>query len=212
MRFFCTRRGSQCAFTLVELIVVLSIILILAALIIPTLGPMMQSYNLNRGETMMNDEFTTARQAALTRNSDVEVRFDKIGTASAPADLQFRAFHAILSSTSAPLDKISYLPGSIVISPNVLNSTLLDYTNSNRSGLLTGQETLPGSSPPVAYISFLFRATGGTGLTPVTPPVGIWDVTLLQENASVVPATGLPNNYVTVQIDPVEGQVRVYRP
>jgi uncharacterized protein (TIGR02596 family) len=199
-------------FTLVELLVVLCIILILTAITVPSLGPMMASYNLNRSAGMVTDELTFARQAALTKNADVEVRIDQLGTQSSPTDLQFRAVHSVLSATGVPLDKVSHLPDQIIISPNVAFSTLLDYTNASRSGLTMNQETLAGSSSPTTYVSFLFRATGGTGLSPVTPPIGIWDLALLVEKAPVVAATGLPSNYVTIQIEPVDGQVRTYRP
>ena len=84
--------------------------------------------------------------------------------------------------------------------------------NTARSGLSTNQETLPGGAGTVSYVSFLFRATGGTGLTPVTPPIGIWDLTLYQETASTNSSTGLPKNYATIQVDPVTGAVRTYRP
>jgi uncharacterized protein (TIGR02596 family) len=205
-------RSRSRGFTLLELLVVICIILILTAIVVPSFGPMMASYNLNRASGMVTDEFTFARQAALTQNADVEVRFDQLGTQSSPTDLQFRAFHTVLSATGSPLNKVSHLPDAIIISSNVAFSTLLDYTNALRSGLTMKQETLPGSSSPTTYVSFVFRATGGTGLSPVTPPVGIWDLALVVEKAPVVGTTGLPSNYVTIQIDPVEGQVRTFRP
>jgi len=207
----CLRSRGWGGFSLVELLTVLAIIAILSAIAIPSLIGISSNYNLNRGTSQVTDEFNFARQTALTRNSDVELRIYQVGTATAPSDVQFRGFRCLLSSTGESLDKASFLPDPVILSPNVAFSTLFDYTNVARSGLTHGTETLPVKGT-VAYISFLFRATGGTGLMPVTPPVGIWDLTLLMENAAVIPATGLPANYVTIQIEPVEGQVRVYRP
>lgn len=200
------------AFTLVELAIVLSIMAVIALLALPSLTPMMQSYNLNRATGMVTDELTFARQAALTRNGDVEVRFYQTGPGNSSSDLQFRAVRSFWSATGQPLDRLSYLPVPIIISSSPQFSSLLDYTNPSRSGLSTGQETLPGNSGTTTYVSFLFRATGGTGLSPVTPPVGIWNLTLYAENAPANASTGLPNSYAAVQIDPVTGQDRTYRP
>jgi uncharacterized protein (TIGR02596 family) len=200
------------AFTLVELLVVMAIVGILSTLIIPSIGSLMRSYNLNRASSMITDELTSSRQAALTKNADVEVRFYQTGTTENSTDLQYRAFRAFLSATDQPLDKINYLPNQVIICPNPTYSTLLDYTNTSRSGISTNQEVLPGGTTMTPYVSFTFRATGGTGLTPVTPPIGIWDLALYTETTPATTSTGLPSNYITVQVDPVTGNERVYRP
>jgi uncharacterized protein (TIGR02596 family) len=204
------RRG----FTLVELLVVLSVIAILTVVAIPAVSSIMRSNDLNRATAMISDEFGFAHQAAVTRNADVQLRLYQIGLAGSTTDLQYRAFRSWISSATISLqglDKMQYLPASVIISPNVQYSTLLDYTNSQRSGLTQGTETLP-NGVTANYVSFLFRATGGTSVSPNTPPVGIWDLTIYQETAVLNASTGLPNNYATIQVDPVTSEVRTYRP
>jgi uncharacterized protein (TIGR02596 family) len=200
------------AFTLVELLVVICIVGILIGLLAPSIVSTMSSYNLTRSMTMISDEFTSAHQLSLSLNSDVEVRFYQTGLAGNSSDLQYRAFRAYQSSTGQPLDRISYLPSGFIICSDPTYSSILDYTNSNRSGLASGQETLPGATTASNYVSFLFRATGGTSLTPVTGTYGIWNLALYQESAPKNATTGLPSNYATVQVDPVTSSVRIYRP
>lgn len=205
-------------FTLVELLTVMAVMGILMVLTVPAVGPLIQSYNLNRAASLVTDEFTFARQSALTKNTDVEVRFYQIGLTVYTPGTPFQAFRAYLPAQALALDKISYLPGQAIISsqanphpdnPSTTFSPLLEY-NTFSTVLSTGTEVLPGGgTTQTAYVSFRFRATGGTNLVPVTSP---WYLTLYSANAPINASTSLPGNYVTIQVDPASGSARTYRP
>lgn len=214
MRTSARRPGP--AFTLVELLVVMAIMIILLALVLPATTSLMRSMNIGRAASMITDEMNFARQTALARNRDVEVRLYAFPSALNNGIKQFRAIRTLLAdgtdaTKSVPLSRIKYLPDPIIISKQSAFSTLLDYGNSSRSGLVHTNETVP-SAGSVEYVSFLFRANGGTSLKPLSPPTGNWYLTLYAENAPTDGANNLPKNYFTAQIDPVTGRVRSYRP
>jgi uncharacterized protein (TIGR02596 family) len=203
------------AFTIVELLAVIAIMIILLALVLPSTTSLMRSMNIGRAASMVSDEFNFARQTALARNRDVEVRLYSLPSSVNSSVKQYRALRTLLAdgtdpTKSVPLSRIKYLPDPIIFSKDATFSTLLDYGNASRSGLAHSTETLPGGTS-AEYVSFLFRANGGTSLKPVSPPVGNWYLTLYAENAPPT-ANGLPANYFTAQIDPVTGRVRSYRP
>ncbi|HSJ01052.1 MAG TPA: Verru_Chthon cassette protein D [Verrucomicrobium sp.] len=210
-------RGLARGFTLVEMLFVCIVVGVLLAVAAPVGISVLQASGMNRATSMISDELNMARQLAMTRNREVEVRFYKVATDATTQDLQFRAFRSFLVEGDSPenvkaLGNVQYLPESIIISADTKNSTLLDYGNPNRSGLMLFQETLPGTSSPVDCVSFIFRPNGGTNLGPIDPPEGNWYLTFHQAHAVVNVETGIPDNFCTVQIDPVSGRVRVYRP
>jgi len=207
---------SSKAFTLTEILAVMAVMGIIIAVAIPVVRPMMRASNVNRAATMLIDEFNQARQIALTKNRAVEVRIYQLPKKTGGATA-YRAFRTFLSdgtdpANSKPLGKVKYLPESTVISDSATFSTLLDYGNSNRSGLSHSQENFPSESSPVPYVSFFFVANGGTNLTPVTGSNSNWFLTLYLEDAEKNATTHLPSNYYNIQIDPVTGRVRSYRP
>ena len=213
---FPPRRPESRAFTLIELLAVLAIIAILTALTVPAIAPILRSSNINAAAEIITDQLDLARQVTLTQNRDVEIRFYQLGAKTNPADVQFRAFRCFYADTTdpaqaQPISKMIYLPEPVIISADPTQSTLLDYSNASRSGLTRAQENLPVGGPTY-YVSFMFRPTGGTNLSPIDPPTGNWYLTLYLENAPINASTHLPANYFTAQIDPVTGHVRAYRP
>jgi len=207
--------GWRGAFSLVELLVVIAILLILMALVLPATTSLMRSMNISRAASLVTDEMNFARQTALSRNRDVELRFYRLGSKLDGNTKQYRAMRSFVAdgtdpTKSQPLSKVKYLPDSVILSDNTALSSLLDSDNPARSGLTEGTETLPAGA--TEYVSFLFRANGGTSLKPISPPEGNWFVTVMAENAQVEGGTGLPPNYFTAQVDPVTGRTRSYRP
>jgi uncharacterized protein (TIGR02596 family) len=198
------------AFSLVEMLVVIAIMFVLMAVMIPASSSLMGGMNIGRSAGMVTDELNFARQTALSRNRDVEVRFYRMGSKMDGNDKQFRAFRSFLidgvdPAGWKPLSRVKQLPEPIIISADSSFSTLLD-TGGGHSGLTSSNETLPGVGS-TDYVSFLFRANGGTSLKPVTEK---WFLTLFSQKAKA--ESGLPANYFTAQVDPVTGRTRSYRP
>lgn len=201
------------AFTLLELLVVIGIMAILMALMVPATGSIMRSINMNRAVSLVVDELNFARQTALSKNQEVEIRFYKLGSTLDPADKQFRAMRCYLAAGKKPEDftslgRLKRLPESIVISSVPRYSSLMDFSAGNELGLKAGTEKLSGTSETSEYVSFRFRANGSTSLA----EMGKWFLTLYPEAPNVGMDSELPANLFTAQLDPVTGRVRSFRP
>lgn len=210
-QIFPTSKNLSLAFSLVEMLVVIAILAILMALMLPATTSILGGMNVNRAAGMVIDELNFARQAALAQNRDVEVRFYKLAAASDATNKQFRAFRSYLidgidPADWKPLSRLKRLPEPIILASETMYSSLFDAGNTDYGGLTKSNETLPGNGS-TEYVSFLFRPDGGTSLKPVTAK---WFLTLLSANHPD-PST-LPANYFTVQVDPVTGRTRSYRP
>lgn len=211
------------AFTLIELLVVLSIIAIVATFAVPAVSGMVRGSAMTQASQEVSNQFSAARQYAITKNRSVEVRLLQFndpespgGTNADPTKGHFRALQlmeVLESGGVVPLDKVRMLPQSIMMNPDVLSS-LLDEKNhpsqAAKSPKSDFDPALPrGVNYNYRYVSFRFLPNGGTNLSPI--PTDTWYLTLHAVTDKVTNATP-PANFFTLQIDPVSGSTRIFRP
>lgn len=215
---FLLRKFS--AFSLVEMLIVLSVLGILFAVAAPNLFSLMQSSSLTSEGSLIRNKLTQAQQIALSKNADVEVRFYKMQDPSA-AELeeQFRGFQFFQFNAEGQLEPVTQffrIKPPIIISERF--STLLNpSSNKDRAGEKYGfispsegsaDVPISGGVENVDYVSFRFRPDGSTDL-PGRAGGDTWYLTLVQGNDL---STGLPTNFYIVQVDPFNGRVSVFRP
>ena len=208
------------AFTLVELIAVMAIIVILIGIVAPPVVSSLGGSQLTQATQQVMGQFASARQTALSKNRPVEVRLYKyIDAGSATA--QYRAYQALVfneDGTYSPSDRVQKLPPSIIIN-NTSSLTSFIGAGNQTGGTSSLTETTPatGNTLPnlpasYTYIAFQFRPDGSTSLIGYTSAdpnnPKLWYLTLCDQKSTAVP----PTNYSTVEIDPANGDVRLYRP
>jgi len=199
------------ALSLVEILVVLVIVVILAALTLPAINSMGRSSALNGTVQSVTGVLDLARQTAMSQNRPVEVRFYKLPDAaqspSAPPSV-YRAMQTFLvdfESTNVA-SKMTRFSTPVIMSDTLDASSLLDDTNLPEQAAPAGFD-LPEYGSNYRYRSFRFKPDGGMDL----PLDGKWFFTLYAQNDTIV-SNGLPANFATVEIQPLTGRTKVMRP
>lgn len=186
--------GRLEAFSLLELLVVVLLIAVLSSLTVPAVASIKRGTDLQTAAARTFEQFQMSRQASCVKNRPVEMRIypsDKL--AQNRATIQIFTIEDDGSAKAA--SKREVLPEAIVISED---ATLSD--------LLKGKTNDPARGD---YYGFRYSAGGFPSATvTATPPV----LTLMARSDALKDPTGLPANFVTIQIEPQTGNPRLYRP
>jgi uncharacterized protein (TIGR02596 family) len=224
-------------FTLIELLVVMAIMSILLAATVSAINTILTSNAITTNSDQVVSMINLARQDALSLNSNVYVVFFQY-VKKTPWDTgngRFRAVQlyqdqntpaqdqgggATATDTFVPLTKPVILTGTTVMDDSPASSTLFETGpgGSNATTSLTNFTPPTQFGSPISYVAFCCRPDGGTSLANLTSngtnnqniPVGF--PTILICDLKTLKTTGLPSNYSLIQINPVNGIARSFRP
>lgn len=224
------------AFTLVEMLMVMGIILILFSLVVPVTTTMLKGNDLTQAGQDLSNQLGVARQLSLTQNHPVEVRFYQYGDPSKSGESatdpsrgwKFRALQTFVISeagVATAVDKVHKLPNSVIIDSGATLSTLISNVstgNTSSSGTSVGSGPtltstpqtvlLPDIGPYYNSVAFRFFPDGSTNLPLAAgTTVNSWYLTVHPFQYGDNPGT-VPPNFLTIQIDASNGHTRVFRP
>lgn len=189
------------AFSLVELLVVIAIIAALATAAVPAFNKLVMAGRLAAGGRMLIDEITFARQTALSRNLPVELRIYKLPKDNAPSTSVWRGCQVFEmgSAGERSVGNLKFFTEPVVITEDTQKSSMLTMTAQTPT-----KDVGPYSAASVRYVAVRFSPSGMAGVTNSNNYV-----TLVLEKDKPLSEGA---NFVTVQVNPVTGTVRSYRP
>ena len=222
------------AFTLVEMLAVMTIVIILLAFIVPPAASILKGNELTQGSQNVSNQLGLARQQALTQNHPVEVRFYQYADPNVSSESvgntatwKYRAIQSFVISergVPTPLGKVERLPTTVIIDSGPTLSSLIGSAVTSGSG--NGTTTSGGTAGPVITTApqtysipaagtnynaaaFRFYPDGSTNLS--VGGVTAWFFTMHHfQYGDPLPTP--PPNFVTVQIDSSNGNLREFRP
>ena len=175
------------AFSLIELLVVIAIIGLLMTAAVPALNSVLENGRLTQAATLVVNQFTLARQKASAENKNITLRLIRKDTSSPYDRIQLVTLDSANNAT--PVSRLTTLPMQTAIASDTALSSFMSLGDSSD-----------------LYIQSTFRPRGSLDLNIQSN----WFATVvLQRNAS---NTTAPANFATIQVDPVNGGLQVYRP
>lgn len=193
-------RADSHGFSLLEIIVVLTIVAALLALSVPALTSVSGAMSLTQAGGNLAEVLVNARQNAIANNAPVEVRFFDEETDE--DDLVVKKVGLFQQLPDGAYEGLPFfiLPEGIGISRDPKLTSFFS-SDDNAEFLIRGEKDKD------SYVGFRFRPDGETEL-----PNGKWFLTVIPEQIATLETDEALRNFVTIQIDPVMGRVRVFRP
>lgn len=232
--------SKRTGFSLIETLVVVSIIVLILALTAPTMFQTMRANKLSTAGDSILGTITEAQQLAVSLNSPVEMRFFLYSTPLSPFT-SYRAFQLFKISTPddmidsgtggtagnfsemvSPLTGNTKISGGVVISSDSVLSPLLNGATNPDS-----TEAMPNGYSGISaaqYFAIRFMPDGTCrrvlAISQNSNDIADTDFktlnmsyfTLTDDIGAQVTMENLPNNFYTIQIDPFNSKTRTYRP
>ena len=222
---FCRQATApSSAFTLVEMLVVMAIIVILITLVTPAVTSVLKANAITQGSQDLTGQLTLARQEALTQNHPVEVRLyqyadqnfagENTGNASTWKYRALQAFSILDTGLAVPINNVQHFPNTFIIDSGPTLSSIIALAAAGTTGgpvLTNGPQnySLPAVGKAFNVVAFRFNPDGSTNLG--AAPNGGWFLTCHQIQYGDK-QTKAPPNFATLQIDPSNGSLREFRP
>jgi uncharacterized protein (TIGR02596 family) len=180
----------------------MTILVILMATAGPALNSVMDGGRVTQAATTTINQLTLGRLKAIAENRTIGVRFIRTNSTASYDRIQLVSIDSSGRATGA--EKVALLPDGAAIAKSGLLSSIL---NTNEVSAVSGTDpSIPNLGTAYRYIQFTFRPRGNTDRD-ITQK---WFVTvLLQRNDN---SDTPPKNFVTIQVDPVNGGLQIYRP
>jgi len=198
------RHTRSQAFTLIEILVVIAIMAVLLSIVAPILNSTMDAGLVTQAATIVANEFTIGHLKAIAENRPITLRFIRKDAASSFDRMQLIVTDA-QGNTSA-VDRVTPLPQGTAIAKSATLSTFLDTSVVSENNATNADPPVPGFGKAYRYIQFSFRPRGSLDLD-ITKQWFATVVFLRDDKPS-----GVPANFVTLQLDPVNGGLCTYRP
>ncbi len=223
------RRKKNGGFSLVEMLLVLTVVGIILAFATPNVFSLMRSRTLTSEGALLRNQLTFAQQIAVSKNADVEVRFfrwENDGLREGGGFGGYQLYQYDPDGVLAPISTFFRVREPTVISSKW--STLLIPVNVSRDDRLHGFSSprvdkapaptgFGGGIENTEYVSFRFRPDGSTDLANKSTDAlsrrhDTWYITLTEgENADREGAEP-EGNYICLQVNPFNGAVTEFRP
>jgi uncharacterized protein (TIGR02596 family) len=200
---FLLRAPGRSAYTLVELLAVISIMTVIMLLVAPATQNINQAWTITNAGATLEGELTVARETALSRRQQVEVRFYKYAASGTTAWRAMQLFIQNDKGVFQPLNKMVQLPSGVIMNSGTTYSPLLSTASCTA---LASPPAIPVVGTSYTALLFRFLPNGQTNLPIDTIPSPFLT---LHRDILTDPTKG---NFYTIQIDPLNGKLKSYRP
>lgn len=236
-RFASHSESVSRGFSLIEMLVVITIVVMLLALATPALTRTMQSSRLSAAGEAMVGSLSEAQQTASSTNTPVEVRFFSFAEDldQSPVYHSYQLFKITqvnqggaggavqMQEVVVPVGNLVRLPEGIIIPADTTLSSAI-YTqgggvNDTKPGSTMGYSGVNGAKynairfmPDGACLIVGGSTQGGMAVTSTPKDLNKNFFTITFGSGAAVTLANLPKNFFVIQIDPYTGKVRSYKP